>query len=65
MSPKTGGNERAHDLVDLQLLAQEEQIDFVDHRYYVPAAVRCSPQSSLAADSRRVLGLGDDLRRGS
>lgn len=29
VNPKTGGNERAHDLVDLQILDQEEEIDFV------------------------------------
>jgi hypothetical protein len=29
VNPRTGGNERAHDLVDLQILAQEETIDFV------------------------------------
>ena len=28
VNPKTGGNERAHDLVDLQILEQEEEIDF-------------------------------------
>ena len=28
VNPKTGGNERAHDLVDLQILDQEEAIDF-------------------------------------
>ena len=28
VNPKTGGNERAHDLVDLQILAQEEPVDF-------------------------------------
>ena len=27
ISPKTGGNERAHDLVDLQILEQEEELD--------------------------------------
>jgi hypothetical protein len=27
VSPKTGGNERAHDLVDLQILEQEEEIE--------------------------------------
>ena len=27
ISPRTGGNERAHDLVDLQILEQEEQLD--------------------------------------
>jgi hypothetical protein len=29
INPRTGGNERAHDLVDLQILEQEEEIDFV------------------------------------
>lgn len=29
INAKTGGNERAHDLVDLQILEQEEEIDFV------------------------------------
>lgn len=29
INPRTGGNERAHDLVDLQILEQEEAIDFV------------------------------------
>lgn len=29
INPRTGGNERAHDPVDLQILEQEEQIDFV------------------------------------
>jgi hypothetical protein len=29
VNPKTGRNERAHDLVDLQILDQEEEIDFV------------------------------------
>ncbi len=29
VNSKTGGNERAHDLVDLQILEQEEEIDFV------------------------------------
>ena len=29
INAETGGNERAHDLVDLQLLEQEEEIDFV------------------------------------
>ena len=28
INPKTGSNERAHDLVDLQILDQEEEIDF-------------------------------------
>ena len=28
INAKTGGNERAHDLVDLQILEQEEDIDF-------------------------------------
>jgi len=28
VNPKTGRNERAHDLVDLQILEQEEEIDF-------------------------------------
>jgi hypothetical protein len=30
VNPKTGRNERAHDLVDLQLLAQEEAIDMAE-----------------------------------
>ncbi|HVA07954.1 MAG TPA: nucleotidyl transferase AbiEii/AbiGii toxin family protein, partial [Acidimicrobiales bacterium] len=28
INPKTGGNERAHDLVDLQILEQEEAVDY-------------------------------------
>jgi hypothetical protein len=41
VNPKTGGNERAHDLVDLQILEQEEQIDF--------AAVGATSQRLFAA----------------
>lgn len=29
INPKTGGNDRAHDLVDLQIMEQEERIDLV------------------------------------
>jgi hypothetical protein len=30
INPKTGGNQRAHDLVDIQILGQEEEIDFAE-----------------------------------
>lgn len=30
LNPETGANERAHDLVDLQLLMEEEQVDLVE-----------------------------------
>jgi hypothetical protein len=41
VSPKTGGNDRAHDLVDLQILVQEEAVDY--------AAVGTTAQRLFAA----------------
>jgi hypothetical protein len=65
ISPRTGGNERAHDLVDLQILEQEETIDlaavgatatrlFAARRTHSWPAIRCSPPA-LGIHLRRSL----------
>lgn len=74
VNPDTGGNERAHDLVDLQILCEEEDIDFAaacdaGNRLFAarraqpwpPAVIAHDNWASLYAEAAEGLDVLDDV----
>lgn len=61
VNPRTNRNDRAHDLVDLQILEQEEAIDYEQLSRDRLAPLRRPTRARVAAHRRRIRRLGHDL----